>query len=162
MQYCLDVLSNPLVWNHGVDTRDRVITNCRSQSDAMLRLAPTNGLVWATRAYLDLQGGDISNALIALDNSYRTAPEEMWIAGRRVLVAGALFSLMEEDQRQRHVQDLRMMAASRRAVDIVASRYVQEPDQRHPIQLAVEQLAPIEQEHFLRLVRRHRQLAHAQ
>jgi len=68
--------------------------------DRRLSCAPTDGFAWFSLFWLRLATGGFTPAdekLLAM--SYQTAPEEVWVARRRNLVAGALLPLLGPDIR---------------------------------------------------------------
>lgn len=154
METCFDVLANPRVWDEGTEPRNAIGGTCRQRNDTILARSPADSYAWAVRAYIHYSTFRFDSAFDALERSHAAAPEEMWIASFRGVVFELLFELMEPDDLERYISDLRVLALSAPGRDLLIRKYIRNTTVRDHILSAVDSLDEQTQRSFVRGLRR--------
>lgn len=136
-----------------VDRRNVVIANCIGQSNLISEAMPTNGLAWYVGAFLAAEQTDFDAMNSHLEHSYRTSPNEQWIAELRVKLAEKFFEQLDESYGDLHRRDLAMIVQNSRGIRNIAARWVRYPDFRERITEIVNELPEQSQAKFVRRVR---------
>ena len=90
----------------------------------------------------------------ALRQSQLTGPNEQWIARFRVNLAETYFSQLDAKTVESEAADLKLLASSERGVELIAQRYIANPDFRARITAIVENMPQDRQIVFLRNVKK--------
>ena len=131
-----------------------VRTGCAAGLESIVRHSPGDAVAWASLALVRAQTADVPGLLEALARSRATAPDELWVASRRVELAEPMLPFLSAADAQGHRQDMLVLAQSLRGVRQIASRYVTDLEFRDRIITLVETLPAEEQMRFLQNVRR--------
>ena len=130
-----------------------VRSGCDAGLEDILRSSPGDALALASLALVRAQNADARGALDALALSRAAAPDELWIALRRVKLAEPMLSILSPADAQGHLNDMLILAQSRRGVRQLAARYLTDLEFRDRIVTLVETLPAAEQIRFLQNVR---------
>jgi hypothetical protein len=153
LDLCVDTVSDPRIFSQGAATRDAILSHCEGELARAEQYAPADGFIWWVRAALAAERNDVEAIFTALQRSRETAPYELWIALRRERIAQRLEALQSPADRAGHDADLLVLARSRRGVQRLATRYLNDTDFRERITALVETLPVEDQRRFLANVR---------
>jgi hypothetical protein len=128
--------------------------NCRLIADKVLGRSPTMSFAWAVRAAADGVLGDFSSMNRDLVASWRTGPNEQWVAEHRSNTAETYFSNLDAEASRAHEQDLAILVLSNSGIASIAQRYMNQPDFRERITEIVSKMSDTDQRRFVGSVRR--------
>ncbi|OBZ97015.1 hypothetical protein ADU59_04800 [Pararhizobium polonicum] len=131
-----------------------VVSTCASRAADIVATTPTDSFAWLTRAAASarlLADKDFNDAL---QQSQLTGPNEQWIARLRVNLAETYFPQLNAQSVKSEEADLRLLASSERGVQLIAQRYISNPDFRARITAVVEQMPQDRQIVFLKTVKK--------
>jgi hypothetical protein len=132
---------------------DNLSRACQAIAEAIVALSPLSSNAWFIAASFAARSGDFARASRYLDLSYRTGPNEQWIAERRVLFAYPLRDELDPSLKGKIDQDLALLLRTNQGVETLATRYVNDPAMRdHLVDIAVT-LDPDTQSRFLSRIR---------
>jgi len=153
LEICLDVLSDLRSWLPDAPNRAAILSHCKNETDRALRFTPVDSYLWTVLAWLELDLGETQRARDALETARALAPDEMWLAARRLPLSERLAARGIPDQRAAQDADLLVLAQSRSGIATLARRYLDEPIFRDRITKLVATLTDEEQRRFVRNVR---------
>ncbi len=151
---CQDTLRDEASWSRGGDARLAMVRACEDAARRILAQSPTDGFAWLIVAEGAVQTGRADEMFEALARSRATAPNELWIAARRVRLGEPMLAWMDDAARAGHDADLLVVARTPRGARSLARRYVGEPAFRARLVALVETLPEQDQIRFLRNVQR--------
>lgn len=138
MELCREVIFAPIGDEAMRAARPQVLDTCRERTARILDLSPVNGLAWAVRAATQQAAFRLEAAQSALERSHAAAPEEAWIAARRVHVAERMLPLLSPAQYALYQHDLGVIARDWRGRAYLARKYVASAEQAEHILRALE------------------------
>lgn len=151
---CFNLMIDPRFAAEGFATRQMVSSSCLAHSADARAQTPHDAFALTLDALVAARLGLPGNALNSLDRARAAAPYELWLASRRVVVGEIALGAMTSEQRESHMDDLRLMLSYRSGIAALAPLYLDEAPIRTRILEAVETLPESEQRQFLSVVRR--------
>lgn len=130
-----------------------VAKTCLVLADEIVEGSPANGFAWYVGALMSSALFDTDGMNARLEHSYRTAPNEQWLAELRVNLAEDNLIRLSPTIRALHDQDLGMLVLSERGISSIARRWISEPSFRDRILAIVDRLSEHDQERFVDVVR---------
>jgi hypothetical protein len=128
--------------------------NCLAIADKVLEQSPTMSFAWEVRAAANGVLGDFSSMNNDLVASWRTGPNEQWVAEHRSNTAETYLSKLDAEARRAHEQDLAILVLSNSGIASIAQRYMRQPDFRERITEIVSKMSDQDQRRFVGSVRR--------
>ncbi|WP_271538531.1 hypothetical protein [Bradyrhizobium sp. CCBAU 45321] len=117
---------------------DRSLGEAKHQAINAIRLSPNDGFLWMSLSWIDILDQGLSTNLNAfLASSYRTAPNEGWIALRRLPMALGAYSNLSDINRRSAIRDFDGL------VEAMLTREVGQILENAPAQLRAELLASL-------------------
>jgi hypothetical protein len=127
---------------------------CLAVIDEGLLAAPSNGELWFFKASTLAAEGEFGDPMMsALRNSFRTAPEEGWIAAGRVVLGLRLFPVLAPDLQEDVQADLRLVTSNSRLAKRLVDAYAGDGSLRAAAALPLRALPAEEMQRFVRMVR---------
>lgn len=135
------------------DERRRDTGWCADVATQYAASAPTYGYAWYVAALMAADRQDTPALVEDLARSYSTAPNEEWLAERRVALAEAHLGDLGPDLTAAHDRDLALLVQSKRGIADIARRYVAVPEFRERIGDIVATLSQQDQARFVDTLR---------
>ena len=152
LEMCNNALIAPISSVVAPDVYAGIATRCRDTAQEITRQVPAWGLSRFSEARAAAALGDIPAAQTALELSARLAPNEGWIAQKRVLLMLDLPETAALDTL--FVRDLTLLLSTQTSRQWVAQLFVARPDHQDRIASAVETTPNDTQRRFLSDLRR--------
>lgn len=130
-----------------------VVSRCADRAAEVVKTTPTDSFAWLVRAAASVRLAANEDFNIALQNSQLTGPNEQWIARFRVNLAENYFSALNPRSLKSEEADLRLLVSSEKGIQLIAKRYISNPDFRARITTVVETMPPRRQAVFLKVVK---------
>jgi hypothetical protein len=141
--FSLDAMLRP------IPEREAFAKVCLARLTALVGSSPANAFAWVVVAELAGYLGQAGLATRALEEASKIAPNEQWLAERRVDVAERYRGLVGEAVSSLEDYDLAMLVRSSAGIRSIAKRYVDQPDFRERVFRVVSQLSPADQARFI-------------
>lgn len=136
------------------DAVRNVIAICGERATRIVAVTPTDSFAWLVRAAASVRLKQQDEFNAALQKSQLTGPNEMWIALLRTNLAETHLSKLSAESVRAENADLTLLASSWKGVQLIAKRYVSDPDFRVRITAIVEKMPQDRQRAFLNSVRK--------
>ncbi|MCO6187474.1 hypothetical protein [Rhizobium sp. L1K21] len=127
---------------------------CRTIVDGILETNPTDSFAWTIRAYASATLQDYEGMNHDLVMSWRTGPNEQWIARHRVDLEEKNVSNLSADARKINANDLKILILSQGGVLSIAKRYWSDDAFKKRITDIVETMPEKYQRRFVNWVRK--------
>lgn len=150
---CLDVSSTIYAKAQPARRRHNFLERCRDVARGIAVAAPTYSVAWLVVALASADLGDAALMRSALIMSTRAAPNVLWLSERRTALADRHMSELGDAERAAYLQDLGALLQSRGGVDVLAARYVRQPQLRDTLTSVAERVPSGWQQAFLTRVR---------
>lgn len=152
---CLNVTGSIYAMAQSPARRKALLDNCGAQAAAVAASVPTASNAWLVMAVTASESGDFDTMGVALSKSASSAPGLQWLADRRSKLAESHLAQLGAGSRATYESDLRVLAAGRVGVDVLAQRYVRREDLGDAITKAVETASAAQQKLFVERVKFH-------
>jgi hypothetical protein len=150
LDLCLDTLTEiAAASGFPPATEDRVARGCLAIAEATAARSPLESNVWFVAATLAARLGDLDRAVGYLKASFETGPNEQWIAERRALFVYPLRARLGPEMERLLDQDFALLLRTGRGLDVLATRYINDPGMRERLITIAETLDPEDQARFL-------------
>ncbi|HTM76062.1 MAG TPA: hypothetical protein VL133_00315, partial [Devosia sp.] len=148
---------NAIIAQAGLDLpqaqRGALQNACSNGALAITLSNPASSLAWMTAAHAKLASGNYLAANIDLEKSYRTGPNEGWVALLRAELVELNYSRIARGLLPHHDHDLTMILTNRDR-DFVAGLFVAHPESRERITTLADTLPEPDKVRFLHSVQR--------
>lgn len=134
--------------------RNRVSRNCAELSGRIGRAEPSASYAHYVRSLALFEQRDIAGFNLAFSLSWKTGPNEGWIAKRRFTLGERGLDMLDTPASVMHARDVALLVSSQRGLPLVAKSYVGEPASRDRLTAIVETLPEQVQRRFLSAVRK--------
>ncbi len=148
---CLDVL-RPLSGDTS-ETSTALTKACLAIAESYAARAPLSANAWFVAATLAYRLGDIERTRSYLGASFRTGPNEQWVAERRALFAYGVRDKLGAELLARLDADFLLLLRTRAGIRTLARRYVFDPTLREHLVGLAETTEPQFQRRFLDIVK---------
>lgn len=136
------------------EARDALLDECAHMAQAVLDATPAHGQAELLLGLIAEARGDMEGISTHLSRSQALQPNLARIVGPRTGLGQRHFDQLSADAQDRHRRDLVLMLQSGRGVWPIADLYVTDAAARERITIALESVAPRDQERFVYIVRR--------
>ena len=131
----------------------KIAEACLTIAEANVAHSPLSSNDWLLAAVLAQRLGQIERAKRYLDASFRTGPNEQWIAERRALFAHQIRDRLDSELLKDLDRDYLLLLRTRRGACALATRYLRDESIREHLVSLAETTEFDVQDRFLRLVR---------
>ena len=150
---CLEVPRTPFILRQPAARRAPFLENCREGAYDIVASSPTSSNAWLVIATTSASLQDYDAMTEALAKSKLAAPGIEMLANRRSRLAELNFDKLGPAGIADYQSDLEVLARESEGIDVLAQRFVRQPDHRDAYERAVETANARQKMRFINAVR---------